>query len=197
MAENNILTHEELEQAEVLPLPPDEKDMKEKSKKKTSKKVKVQFECPYAPMGEANTVIRFKNPSLDKKDITYQIPLNNKLYTMPDDLSEEEKEMLRTALIQNGFRDVTTIEAGVTYNKEKQKYTYSVIHPDHSERNPVNGNISLAMIDEKNRPVCGEDGKQIFHQVTILDGVVKTDDEKIYDALLQAGFFSGHQKVRE
>lgn len=202
MGDKSILTHEDIEQAEGVTLPP-EKDKEEKKKDspkdktEKKKKIKVQFECPFAPMGEANTVIRFKHPSQDKKDIEYKIPLNNKLYTMPDDLSEEEEKMLRTALEQNGFRDVTTIHAGMKYEPEKQKYTYSVVHPEHTERNPVNGNISLAMVDEKNRPICGNDGKQISKQVAIIDGVVKTDDEQIYEALLRAGFYSGHKKVRE
>lgn len=189
----NIVTHEELKQTEGNPLPSDKK----KPDKKKLKSVKIQFECPYAPMGKANTVIRFKQPSENQKSIMYEIPLINKLYTMPDNLSENEKTMLRTALKQNGFRDVTTIEAGVTYSKKKQKYTYSVVHPEHTNTNPINGNISLAMVDEQNRPISGEDGNQIFKQVSIVDGIVKTDDEKIYEALLRAGFYSGHKKVRE
>ena len=190
----NIVTHEELKQTEGIPLP---SDKKEPTKKKKKEPVKVKFECPYAPMGNAKTVIKFKQPSKKQKDIIYEISLENKIYVLPDNLSEDEGKMLREALKQNGFRDVTKNKSGVKYDKKKQKYTYSVIHPDHSELRPINGNISLPMVDERNEPKNDKNGKQIFKQVSIVNGIVTVDDEKIYEALLRAGFYSGHKKVRE
>ena len=191
--DQNIVTQRDIDQKEGETPPV---DVKEKPKK-TKKPVNPKFECPFAPMGKSNTVIRFNNPSKDQKDMTYQISMVNKIYTMPNDLSENENKMLREALKQNGFRDVTKNNSGVKYDKKKQKYTYTVIHPDHSELRPVNGNISLAMVDERNKPIFKKDGKQIYKQVSIVNGIVTTDDEQIYEALLRAGFYSGHKKVRE
>ena len=53
------------------------------------------------------------------------------------------------------------------------------------------------MVDERNQPENDKNGKQIFKQVSIVNGIVTVDDEKIYEALLRAGFYSGHKKVRE
>lgn len=189
--DQNILTHEDLKEevGEKTPSP-----VKKSEKKKP---VNVKFECPFAPMGASKTVLKHIFPGKDKKEKIYEIEMMNKVYTIPNNLTDGEKVLLRQVLIENGFRDVTKIDAGVTYDKEKKQYVYTVVHPEHTDRNPINGNISLVLKDEKGNPVFDVEGKQIFRQVSIVNGIVKTDDEKIYQALLDAGFYSGHKKVRE
>ncbi len=187
--DSNVLNKDEVQKAEGVTLPPDKK------KRKKKENVKVKFECPFTPMGKSNTVITLKL-SADKK-LVYDIQMENKIYMFPENLSEEEEQNLRKALIANGFKDITRNESGIKYDKKKEKYIYTVHHPEHTPENPMSGNISLIMTDEKGRPAYDEDGKQIIKQVSFVNGKVETDDEKIYNALIKAGFFSGHKKVRE
>ena len=148
-------------------------------------------------MGEGNLVIKHSSSGRDKKDkaeVIFKIKLSNKVYTIPEGLSPADEKILIEALVQNGFADITTLK-GTMYDKDKQKYIYSAIHPDHGEKNPINGNTTLAMMDEKGKPICDKDGKQIETKLQIIDGVVKTDDQAVYQALIRAGYYSGHWDV--
>ena len=142
-------------------------------------------------------VIKHTSSGRDKKDkteIMFKIKLMNKIYTIPKDLNPADEKILVEALVQNGFSDITTLK-GTMYDKEKQKYIYSAIHPDHGEKNPINGNTTLTMMNEKGKPICDKDGKQIAIQLQIVNGVVKTDDQSVYQALIRAGYYSGHWDV--
>jgi len=185
-----IVTQEELKK---------EKEKKEPKKKKEEKETKkatgtVQFELPYAPMGNAKTVIQYKFGS---EKVKKELKLYNKLYKFPDGLNKKESAVLRQALLDNGFVDISKFDVGTVYNEKEKKYTYSAIHPEHTTRNPMNGNISLAMIDEDGSKMYDKDGKQICKQVSMINGTIKTDDKAIYQALLRAGFRSGYKTVKE
>lgn len=183
----NIVTYEELEK---------KKETKKEKKKEIKKDVKknVQFECSFAPMGDAKTVISYK---LGDKTITKELVLHNKIYEFPKDLNDEESKILRKALVNNGFVDVSVFESA-KYEKEKKQYVYSAMHPDHSNQDPINANISLPICDNEGKKMYGPDGNQIFRQVAVLNGLVKTDDKSIYQALIKAGFKScfAQEKVR-
>ena len=185
----DILTYADLEKQKKA-------DNKPKEKKKVKKKtvdVNVQFECPYAPMGASNTVLVYKG----KKEKKFEIKMMNKIFEIPKNMKEEEKEILRQLLIDNGFKDITEIHPGVVYDKKKKNYTYAAVHPEHTSQHPITGNISLVMLDDNNKPIIDkETGKQITEQVAVIDGLVKTDDKGIYQALLRAGFRSGYVKEK-
>ena len=176
-----IVTYEDLQKEKPV------ENLNEKIKQKKKKPViDIKFECSFASMGDSKTMIQYK---LGDKLVTKEIIMHNKLYDFPKDLTKEESKVLRKALKENGFFDVTVIE-GAKFDKEKKEYVYSAMHPDHSKQDPFNANISLPILDEASRVICGPDGKQIFKQVAVVNGLVKTDDKRIYQALIKAGFKS-------
>jgi len=178
----------------------EKKKPKEKKKKEIVKKVEKRdmvFECPYAPMGKSSTTIECQ---IQKKGqtttIKYPITLLNRRFTIPADMPEEEKKKLIHCLKENNFEDVTAgVKKGVVYVKEKNKYMYYAVHPAHTEKHPMNGNISLVLKDDTGEDVKDNDGKQITKQLVIKDGTCETDEKKIYQLLLKSGFFPGGKEV--
>lgn len=158
---------------------PGETPVVPKAKEKTS----VQFECGFAPNGSSNTVIVHK---YEGKEYTYNISMENKIYIIPEKLSEEEKKRTRAALLDNNFIDVTVNE-GVQFNPETGDYIYKAMHPEHTERNRINATMGLTLY-ENGKPVLDEKGHQISTQVEILNGLVTTTDKQVYEALIKAGF---------
>lgn len=185
----SVLTYNDLEKEKCIEKP-EEKPVNKKKKKKP----KLQFECSFAPMGDAKTNIKYK---LGDKEVIKKIVLHNKIYEYPVGLSPEEDKALRKALTDNGFVDVTVLKA--KFNKVKKQYIFSAMHPDHSKADPINANISLPILDESGRVICDEKGKQIFKQVAVVNGLVETEDVRVYQALVKAGFKScfEKEKVRE
>lgn len=192
MAKRAIYTKEEIKEKVEKPSPIKEKEKKEK------KEIKMEFECPFAPGGEGS--VSFVH-IYEGKEYTYNLKLNNKRYVLPKDLKENDIKRYRKALLDNKFMDVTVIDAGfVSFDKEKKEYVYTLVHPEHTQRNRINANIALVLQDNNGRPVIydkGPDkGKQMVKQVTIVEGIVKTDDVLVYEALLKAGFYSGGKKEK-
>lgn len=172
-----------------------------KTKKRVLKEienVEVKFECPFAPLGKSK--ISFLHTYEDEQ-IKYELDLDNKIYTLPSDLKKEDKKRYRKALRDNGFMDVTKINAHVIYDDKKKKYIYMAMHPEHTERNPVNGPIALVLKNDDGMPMYYEKGpnkgKQIIEQVNIINGKVKTDNPMIYEALLEGGFYSAGKIEKE
>ncbi len=154
---------------------------------KTKKPVK--FECGYASNGSTNTVIIHK---YEGKEYTYNIAMENKIYILSDKLSKEEKQRYRTALLDNNFIDIT-VNTGVKFDQETGDYTWKVMHPEHTERNRINANIGMNLY-ENGKPVLDDDGNQKSKQVEICEGLVKTTDKLVYEALIKAGFLHAGRK---
>jgi len=171
----------------------DSKKISKGPKKEVRKKPNpdIHFECAYAPMGKSN--IAFEH-TFEGKLYIYNLTLENKIYTFPKDIDQNEKKRTRAALKANGFVDVTTIEAGVQFEKKTGKLIYNVMHPEHTQKNRINGSVSLVLVDENNKPMYYEKGpkkgQQVSEQVNIIEGKVTTLDPKIYEALLKAGFYN-------
>lgn len=175
----------------------EEKNIKKpKVKKEKKEKINMVFECPFAPMGKSSTVIEGTTKEGEKK--TYSLPLMNKRYTIPKKITESEKEKLRFCLKQNGFLDVTTVsKKGIVYVKNKNAYMYYAIHPAHTDRHPINGNISFVMKDKSGEDVYDNDGKQITKSVKIKNGIAETDDKDIYNLLLKHNFLpAGKEEIK-
>jgi len=161
------------------------------AKNKPVEKIKPNavYECNFAPMGECNVTIIYKQ---DGREFIKELSLVDKRYKIPEELPEEEKVFFRKALIANNFTDVTVLDAGTSYDKDQAKLIYKVVHPDQAERNNINGSISLVLLDDNGAPMYHKNGeskgKQIQKQVVITNGKVFTDDKLVYEALLRAGF---------
>lgn len=193
---SSVLTNKELSKEKALtPSPASNKPAKTADViLKEKRDVEVKFECGFAPAGEST--ISFTHKYMDD-EYKYNLKLNNKIYILPNDLSEADKKRYRAALRANGFMDITVIESGAVFNKKKGCMQYQLIHPEHSARNRINCNISLAMVDESGRPKSDKLGKQISKQISVIEGIVDTDDPDVYEALLKAGFLTAKISEKE
>jgi len=191
-----VLTKEDMKkQGSQKKAPPVASKAEAKQEKEVKKNVDVEFECGFAPAGNSNIAFIHKYQGVDYK---YELKLKNKIYILPKDLKEEDVQRYRTALKDNGFMDVTVIKGGAHFSKKKGVFLYSVMHPEHTSRNPINGNIALVLQDDNGRPLIDEKTlKTKSKQVTIINGKVTTDDPLIYEALIRAGFYSAGKKEKE
>lgn len=194
-----VLTKEELKKEESVKAPSSKKTTKVKKpvevkSVEVKKDIQERFECGFAPGGNSNIAFIHKYQGVDYK---YDLKLVNRIYILPKGVIGEERLRLRAALKANGFADITVIKSGAIFDKQKGTYIYTVMHPDHTSRNRVNGTISLALMGDNGKPMFDPEGKQIAKQVTIQNGIVKTEDKDIYKALLTAGFVSGGKIEKE
>jgi len=170
------------------------------SKKKVEKKsVSIRFTCPYTVMGKSNTTITHV---YDGKEYEYQIEMMNRVYTLPEGLKGKDLERYKLALKSHGFIDTTRSESdAIVIDDSTKEYIYKVVHPEHTERNRINGTIGLALQDNNGRPISHEKGKlkgqQIIKQVEIENGLVTTEDKLVYEALLKAGFYGAGKIEKE
>ena len=186
-----VLTHEDLKREETVKAP----SLKKKTVKEKKQDVGLKYECGFAPLGNAKIAFVYKHEGVERK---YNLDLINKIYTIPKDLTEKELVILKKALKANDFKDITVLNSGIVFDKQKGKYIYKAVHPDYTDKNRINGTISLVLLADNGKPMADKDGKQIIKQVTILEGIVITEDEKVYTALLKAGFRSlGKKEVDE
>jgi len=174
-----VITQKELKREESKKAPLVEKKIESKVQQD------VLFECGWAPLGKSNIAFKHVYESVSH---SYNLDLVNKIFTMPKDLTDKDKLRYRAALKANGFRDVTIAVKGISYDKAKGKYVYKVVHPDHAVKNLVNGSIGLVMIGDNGKPMYDDKGKTITKQVNIVNGIVTTEDELVYAALLKSGF---------
>ena len=182
---------------EIIDIKPGEEielpeDIKPEKKEDKPIKGKVKFECGFAPLGKSSVAF---NHTYGGELYEYNLKLENKIFVLPPDLSVDDIKRYRAALTANNFIDIT-VNHGIVFNKETGEFTYTVVHPDHSEKNSVNATIGIVLIDHDKRPVVDKKGNQITKQVSILNGIVKTEDERVYNALLKAGFYDKGRKER-
>lgn len=156
-----------------------------KTTAKSDKKPAVEYECGWAPAGKSSTCFEHM---YEGKLYKFDIELNNKRYKVPSGMKADELKALREVLLLNGFKDVTVCQKAQVFDKVKAKYIYRAVHPEHASKNRINGNLSLVLQNDEGQPMYNDKGEQITKQVTIVEGVVTTDDEMVYEALLKAGF---------
>jgi len=159
-------------------------------KKNKPKKSPVKFECGFAPPG--NSTVSFNHIYMGDTE-TYNLSLENKIWIMPETYSDEEKKRYRKALLDNNFQDVT-VNISAMFNKQTGKTTYKAMHPEHTDRNRINATIAVVLRDGSGSPALEPSGTQKTAQATILEGIVKTDDKMVYDALIKAGFYDAGTK---
>lgn len=158
--------------------------------KKIPKKNPPKFECGFAPPG--NSTVSFNCDYLGKT-YTYNLSLENKIFIIPEKFTDEEKKRYRAALLANNFRDITVNHSAV-FNKQTGKTTYKAMHPEHTDRNPINATIAVVLRDNAGRAILDKNEMQKIEQVTIINGIVKTGDIKVYEALIKAGFYDAGTK---
>ena len=161
-----------------------------KAVKKTPKKSPVKFECGFAPPGDSTVAF---DHEFQGKAYNYNLALNNKIWIMPEKYSDEDKKRYRAALLDNNFQDVT-VNISAVFNKQTGKTIYKAMHPEHTDRNRINCTTAVVLRDESGNPELEKNGLQKVEQVTILEGIVKTGNRQIYDALIRSGFFDAGSK---
>lgn len=154
---------------------------KEKPEESTSKKFSYEYECGFAPMGKSRVPIKidgkFKN-----------LDLENRIYKIPKGTSKEERAKITKALLEAGFRDVSSCKGAPFFNKQTGEWIYRAVHTDHSKNKPVNCNISLFLYEVGGKPSLNKDGTHEEIQISVINGLVKTTDIRVFNALLKAGF---------
>lgn len=191
---SNIVTKKELEREKGALEPPD--PVKTKSSKKIAPKeeqVVYQFECPFAPNGKSR--VSFDHEYQGQK-YKYIVELENKVYTLPEFFGPQDVTRYRKALIDNNFVEITKSRKGVIKEKKTGKYIYKAVHPEHTMDNRINRTIAMVIFDDQDRPIYDKDGKQKTEQVEIINGLVKTYNVGIYQALIRSGFLDAG-KVEE
>jgi hypothetical protein len=211
--DNAILTQSELDQQTDLmegteTSPPIEPEVKSKGKKKkeepavpvtpiepeVKKSIDRIFECPFAPLGEANISIVH---NFEGSQNAYKLKLKDKCYTVFGDMEAGEKRKLVAALEKEGFRDITVSNVPAPYVFEPGELIYRMRHPEFTEKSRLNGSIGLVLVGDDGQPMLDKDGKQITKNVTMSGGIVTTDDKLVYEALLKAGFYGGGSPKEE
>ena len=129
------------------------------------------------------------------RNYNYKLELENKIYTFPDNLNCKDMARYLKALSDNKFTDVTKNEAKYTLINRK-KYIYTMIHPEHTETNRVNGAISFDILSDEIDPISKQK-KVITKQVQIDNGIAIANNQAICDCLVKAGFREVSKKEKE
>lgn len=166
------------------------KKVYKKTATKTPKKGPVKFECGFAMPGDSTVAFDYKYNGTTE---TYNLSLKNKIYILPEKLTKEEVKKYRAALIANNFQDVT-VNISAVFDKQTGKTTYKAMHPEQTDRNRINATIAVILKNAAGKPELDGKGHNKVAQVTILEGIVKTDDVRVYDALIKSGFYDAGSK---
>jgi hypothetical protein len=168
------------------------------SKKDTPEKkpeISYKYECLMAPAGKSKIAF---NHMYEGKRYKYSFALDNKVYTIPENTKEEDRKRISKALIDNGFINVSKSSYKPVFNKDTSQWVYKAVHPEHCERNRINGTIALKILDKNGELVFTKEGKPKITQPRIIDGVIETDDELEYLAAIRAGFMDyGKREVKD
>ncbi len=153
-----------------------EKKKKEVSPHKKDVIVKYQYRFDPAPMGKAKTVINF-----EEKKMTLEII--DKIYIPPKNWSISKQEKFKKIIINvYGFKDASFVDSVKKEEKqEEKKLEYHLGHPDNSPDERINGELTIK-IGRKN------------HKFKCENGIVKTDNIKIYEELLKKGWYQADIK---
>jgi len=188
--ESAILTQSELDQqtetTEETVTNPSPSIEPEPIKPEVKKPIDRIFECPFAPLGEANISIVH---NFEGRRNSYQLKLVDKCYVVKAD-ADNKREII-AALEKEGFRDVTVSNAPAPFVPVPSDLIYRMRHPEYTDGCKLNGSIGLVLVGDDGQPMLGEDGKQVTKNVKMINGIVTTDDKLVYEALLKAGFFGG------
>lgn len=101
------------------------------------------------------------------------LPLTDGCFTIPKDWNPVKRQQYRKMLLEAGFilQPTKVIET----LKEVEIVTYSLLHPDHSENEPINGEFKVKV-----------SGKQI--KLNVVNGIIQTMDKKVKIQLKKKGF---------
>ena len=142
---------------------------------------------PSAPK-EANITSHIPDPK-DPNKILQKVELENQYVKGLDKLSKEEFDKLRTLLLANGFVDETYHVPDMDLVKQAEGrrdilirgQRYTMLHPDHTSKNEVNGSTALSV-----------DGKSV--SLEIKDGKVVTESYAEAMELQRSGFSLSKQE---
>jgi hypothetical protein len=200
---DDIVTQADLDKEKKKKPPKAKKVIKKKTPIEIITEGEMVFEHTLAPMGKSSTSFEH---TYRGKQYLYHINIVDKKYTIPADLGKGEKEPVRVAMIEryrealraNGFIDVSLLRSGVEVEKETGDYIYKAFHPEHLPNHPINGNIGLGLLGKDGKPKLDKNGKPVIEQVVIKNGIARTKDPEIFNALLSAGLVdSGREPVEE
>lgn len=165
MSKDGVMTTEEFAIQESARV----KEQK-KAEKKSVKPAPIKNSDVYrfVPMGDGTG-----NAAFYYNGEKYKLPMVKGCFKIPKDWNEVKKQQYRKMLPEVGF---VYEPAQITPEMEKaKKIRFTVMHPDHSDLEPMNGPFEVKIGKKKKK-------------VSIKNGVVITYDERVKNALLKAGF---------
>lgn len=175
-----------------------EMDPKDKGAKKAPKSVKsepkrkIMYKFPVPVEGKSSAVLRV---ILNGKEEIVPIVMQDGIFTFPEKLSNDEKVAYANALTKEKFFPVVDQEYQDSTQVVNGRYVFRACHPDHTEQNPINGNIEVCVDKDKE----GEELPVHMHRVykvTMVNGIAETQEEMVFLTLVNMGFMPGTKKKK-
>jgi len=109
----------------------------------------------------------------DSKGKEQRLKLTDGCFTIPEAWNPVKRQQYRKMLLEAGF--ILKPTEIVIVPKEVKEIIYTLMHPDHSENDPINGEFKLRV-----------SGKTI--KLNVVNGIIETMDPKVKTQLKRKGF---------
>lgn len=109
----------------------------------------------------------------DSKGDEQTLKLTNGRFTIPKIWNPVKRQQYREMLLDARF--ILKPTETVTVPKEVKKTIYTLMHPDHSENEPINGDFKINV-----------SGKKV--KLNVVNGIIETMDPKVKTQLKRKGF---------
>ena len=135
----------------------------------------IVFRFPTPIQGESSIFLNVG----EKKPV--RIKLKDGAFTLPTTWEKSKKNIYRQALLYAGLLEEAVFKEGVLKKKAAaKKFTYFAGHPDNQDNNKMSGKTVITIKDEN-------------IDLEIVEGIITTDDKKVYDALIKKGYYEAKQ----
>ncbi len=109
----------------------------------------------------------------DSKGKEQRLKLTDGCFTIPKTWNPVKRQQYSKMLMEAGF--ILKPTETVMKPKEVKKTVYTLMHPDHSENEPINGEFKVNV-----------SGKQV--KLNVVNGIIETMDPKVKTQLKRKGF---------
>lgn len=132
----------------------------------------VKFRFPTPVHGKSGISLDIGEVDKNEQPTYKKIELIDGIFEIPKDWKEEKKSIYSLAFLKAGFEKFVSLDIVEPIKKE---VLYFAGHPDNKENEKVTGVISVTV------------GKKEI-ELDCVEGMVTTDNEKIYKALIKKGY---------
>ena len=168
MAKSGVMTTEEFGITESARVKEQDKEKDKKVEKPKAQTITDIYLLPSAKgqTGDGNCAFFYKG-------VEVKIKLQKGCFTIPKQWNAVKKQQYRKMLVEVGFELQPTETIPVT--EEVKEIVYTLMHPDHSEHDPINGDFHVKV-----------NKKDI--KLNIVNGRIQTMDYRVRKELKKKGF---------